>query len=108
MYLQAKAELFSKKASKESLAKGREAAAKICPLCQETYGKKNKLVQCEFCAKSCCSQCCYKSRLDPQSKSAEIAEKCLICNDCEGKYLNILLNNKGFRKEYGGLSKLLG
>ena len=45
------------------------------------------MVQCGYCARSCCSECCFKQRLDEKNR-----DKALICEECELLFLHFLMN----------------
>lgn len=78
------------RAFKAQLLQGRDQATKECPICNGEYNKnkKKKMVQCEFCTRACCDECCCKQRYDKQSK-----EKPMICTECDMLYLHWMLND---------------
>lgn len=67
-------------------------------ICFGEFSRKNKQVQCMFCSRCCCTQCCHRLRVNPEAESKSQL-KALICDDCERQYLTILLSHDFYQED---------
>jgi hypothetical protein len=61
--------IFQRISTKEELQYVAENKGESCMICFTEYSKKRKQVQCMFCSRCCCVECCHRIRVNPEAES---------------------------------------